>query len=52
MLEVQMSGNLVVIDVRQRALKGEHPGDEVIEYTKKSSNDFIFEYMFHMKLNL
>lgn len=43
MLEVRMEGKVVVIDVRKRALRGEHPGNEVMDYIKKSPVDMIFE---------
>jgi len=43
MLDVQMEGKVAVIDVRERALKGEHPGDELIEYIRQAPNDIVFE---------
>jgi len=43
MLDVKLEGNKVIIDVRERILKGEHPRNEILEYVKKAQNGTIFE---------
>ncbi|WP_062354451.1 DUF2249 domain-containing protein [Bacillus kwashiorkori] len=43
MLDVEKIGDLVKIDVRERALRGEHPGHEVMEYIKQAPNNLTIE---------
>ncbi|HEX7057302.1 MAG TPA: amino acid decarboxylase [Bacilli bacterium] len=43
MLEVQYKGNIAVIDVRERILKGEHPRFEIINFVKEAKKGTIIE---------
>ena len=43
MLEVKFSGNVAIIDVRERILKGEHPKREIIDFIKEARKGTIIE---------
>jgi len=40
---VKLEGNLAVIDVRQQALKKEHPSDKVLDYIRQAPSHTVFE---------
>jgi hypothetical protein len=43
MLEVEFKGNVAIIDIRERILKGEHPKREIIEFVKEAKQGTIIE---------
>ncbi|WP_138417769.1 amino acid decarboxylase [Aquibacillus sediminis] len=51
MIDIQLEGKRAIIDVRLQALAGEHPGNDVINYIKKSPSDRDFEIHVPHKAN-
>lgn len=43
MIDVQIKGKVAIIDVREQALRKEHPGNEVLEYIKNAPANLTFE---------
>lgn len=43
MLEVTYNGNIAMIDVRQRIMRGEHPKAEIFEFVKNANRGTIVE---------
>ena len=43
MLEVQYTGNVASIDMRERILRGEHPRGEIIQFVKEAKRGTVIE---------
>ena len=43
LLDVTLTGNRAIIDVRVQAVAGEHPGHDILKYVKSAPKDIEFE---------
>jgi hypothetical protein len=49
MLDTKVQGNVAIIDVREKVLRGEHPKNEVLEYVQKAKEVSRFEIHLPLK---
>jgi hypothetical protein len=49
MLDTKVQGNVAIIDVREKVLRGEHPKNEVLEYVQKAKEITRFEIHLPLK---